>query len=74
MEDHAASGAAKTGEPALPTTPEQAWTGPYTLDTCPVSGEKLGSMGDPSVKMYDGREVRFCGGGGGLAHTPQRPA
>jgi YHS domain-containing protein len=33
---------------------------PYTLDTCPVAGGKLGSMGDPVVKVYDGREVRFC--------------
>lgn len=33
---------------------------PYTLETCPVSGEKLGSMGAPVVKAYDGREVRFC--------------
>lgn len=33
---------------------------PYTLSTCPVSGEPLGSMGDPIVKEIDGREVRFC--------------
>src|SRR5690606_17275643 len=33
---------------------------PYTLDTCAVSGEKLGSMGDPVVKAYDGREIKFC--------------
>lgn len=33
---------------------------PYLLDTCPVSGEKLGGMGKPVVKVYDGREVRFC--------------
>ncbi len=33
---------------------------PYTLDVCPVSGQKLGTMGDPVVKQYDGREVRFC--------------
>ncbi len=33
---------------------------PYTLSTCPVSGEALGSMGDPVVKVIDGREVRFC--------------
>ena len=33
---------------------------PYTLGTCPISGGKLGSMGDPVVKVYDGREVRFC--------------
>ncbi|UYV11900.1 MAG: hypothetical protein NCW75_11395 [Phycisphaera sp.] len=39
---------------------EKPWTGPYALDTCPVSGGKLGSMGDPIVKTYDGREVRFC--------------
>src|SRR5438552_6138819 len=35
---------------------------PYPLETCIVSGEKLGSpgMGKPVVKEYDGREVRFC--------------
>ncbi len=36
---------------------------PYALETCPVSGGKLGSMGDPVVRQYDGREVRFCCGG-----------
>jgi hypothetical protein len=33
---------------------------PYLLDICPISGEKLGSMGDPIVEVIDGREVRFC--------------
>jgi len=33
---------------------------PYPFDTCPISGEKLGSMGEPFVKMYEGREIRFC--------------
>jgi hypothetical protein len=33
---------------------------PYPLGTCVVSGEKLGSMGKPIVKEYDGREVRLC--------------
>lgn len=33
---------------------------PYPLDTCALSGEKLGSMGDPVVKVIEGREVRFC--------------
>ena len=33
---------------------------PYPFDNCPVTGEKLGSMGDPVVKVYDSREVRFC--------------
>lgn len=32
----------------------------YTLGTCPISGEELGGMGDPIVKVYHGREVRFC--------------
>lgn len=41
--------------------PAEAVVGdPYTLDTCPVSGEKLGSMGDPVVKVHEGREVRLC--------------
>lgn len=33
---------------------------PYTLATCPVSGEKLGSMGDPIVLEADGSEVKLC--------------
>lgn len=33
---------------------------PYPLDTCPISGNKLGAMGDADIKVYDGREVRFC--------------
>jgi len=32
----------------------------YPLDTCIVSGNRLGSMGDPITKVYDGREVKFC--------------
>jgi YHS domain-containing protein len=35
----------------------------YPLDYCIVTGEKLGSMGDPVVRVYNGREVRFCCGG-----------
>ncbi|MHC4414982.1 MAG: hypothetical protein ACYS0G_06845 [Planctomycetota bacterium] len=33
---------------------------PYPLDTCPVSGKQLGSMGPPIVMMHEGREVRLC--------------
>ncbi len=33
---------------------------PYPFDTCPITGKKLGSMGDPLTTVYDGREVRFC--------------
>ncbi|RNC80998.1 MAG: hypothetical protein ED559_04125 [Phycisphaera sp.] len=42
------------------TTDAEPWTDSFSLDTCPVSGGKLGSMGDPVLKVYDGREVRFC--------------
>lgn len=54
---------------ATPSTPDTATTETrkqiihshsYTLDTCPVSGEKLGSMGDPVVIKHGNREVRFC--------------
>lgn len=33
---------------------------PYTLNVCAVSGEELGSMGEPIVMEVDGREVRLC--------------
>jgi len=32
----------------------------YPIDTCIVSGKKLGSAGDPVIATYKGREVRFC--------------
>jgi YHS domain-containing protein len=33
---------------------------PYTLETCAVSGEKLGEMGKPFVFEYKGQEVKLC--------------
>ena len=33
---------------------------PYPLETCVVSGEKLGEMGAPSVFIYQGQEIKFC--------------
>lgn len=33
---------------------------PYPLDTCLVSGEKLGEMGAPHVIIHEGREIKFC--------------
>ena len=33
---------------------------PYTLKTCPVSGEKLGEMGKPYVFTNDTREIKLC--------------
>jgi len=32
----------------------------YAADTCPISGEKLGSMGDAYDYVYAGKLVRFC--------------
>lgn len=32
----------------------------YTSDTCIVSGNKLGSMGDPVTIVHNGQEVKFC--------------
>lgn len=33
---------------------------PYTSDVCIVTDNKLGSMGDPVVKVYGNQEVKFC--------------
>ncbi|MBP6782474.1 MAG: hypothetical protein KA152_01705 [Verrucomicrobiales bacterium] len=33
---------------------------PYPLKVCLVSGEELGTMGKPVVKVYDGKEIKFC--------------
>lgn len=35
----------------------------YPLETCVVSGQKLGKMGDPVEFVYGNRLVRFCCGG-----------
>ena len=32
----------------------------YPLKTCIVSGEKLDSMGQPVVKVFNGQEIKFC--------------
>lgn len=33
---------------------------PYTLDTCIVSGDKLGGMGEAVTVIREGREIKFC--------------
>jgi len=48
---------------AKPVDSSKQLAEPYPLSTCPVLGGKLGGMGDPVIKLYDGREVRFCCGG-----------
>lgn len=32
----------------------------YSLETCIVTDSKLGSMGDPVTKVYNGQEIKFC--------------
>lgn len=56
---------------------DQAWIASqvdgYPLETCPVSGEKLGSMGEPVDVLYGTRLVRLCckGCAKGLKKDPQ---
>ena len=33
---------------------------PYPLNTCVVTGEKLGEMGKPYAFVYDGQEYKLC--------------
>ena len=33
---------------------------PYPLDVCLVTGNSLGSMGDPVSIVYEGQELKFC--------------
>ena len=44
------------------STPSKAYvnTDGYPLDVCVVSGEKLGTMGDPFVIKHDGKTVKLC--------------
>lgn len=49
-----------TATATVAVTSEVSDAGKYPLNTCPVSNETLGEMGDPVVKVYDGREVKFC--------------
>jgi YHS domain-containing protein len=44
------SAASQAGEPPKP----------YPLQTCLISGEKLGGMGTPVVYVYEGQEYKFC--------------
>lgn len=48
-------------QPPLPIAkPVALAPGSYPLEVCIVSGKRLGSMGEPILKNYDGREVRLC--------------
>lgn len=49
-------GQAGAGVPAGDTAAAK----PYPLDVCIVSGEKLGTMGEPIVTVYQGQQIKFC--------------
>ncbi len=52
----ACSGSMAAADAATDTTKPK----PYTLPTCIVSGDKLGTMGDAVVVVRAGREIKFC--------------
>lgn len=54
--------APKPAAPPAPAKPAAAQRSgdAYPLPNCPISDSKLGSMGDAVVKIYEGREIRFC--------------
>lgn len=41
-------------------TPHSPPPKPDLLATCPVSGDKLGEMGQPFVFVYKGQQVKLC--------------
>ena len=47
-------------EADAPASEETAAVKPYPLDICLVSGEKLGSMGEPVSIVHEGQEIKFC--------------
>ena len=44
--------------PAVEATADTTET--YPMTTCPVSGEELGSMGDPVIVEHEGTTVKLC--------------
>ena len=48
------------GSSARADTSTNAPAKPDKMTTCPVSGEKLGEMGNPYVFVYQGQEVKLC--------------
>lgn len=51
---------AEVVESDAPAAEETAAVKPYPLDVCIVSGEKLGSMGEPITMVHEGQEIKFC--------------
>ncbi len=47
-------------DPPVKPAPLSMDAKPWPLTTCPVSNEKLGSMGAPLVFVFDGQQVKLC--------------
>jgi len=47
-------------EPAAVEAVETVPVAEYPLEVCIVSGEELGSMGEPTALVHEGQEVKFC--------------
>jgi hypothetical protein len=58
--DHAQPAAIET---QIHASDEIAQAKPYPLYVCIVSDEKLGSMGEPVVRVHNQQVVKFCCGG-----------
>jgi hypothetical protein len=54
------STATSTETPTETAAAETTAAVPYPLDVCVVSGEELGSMGEPVVIVHEGRQIKFC--------------
>lgn len=46
--------------PTTETTTAITDTDAYPMTTCPVSGEELGSMGEPVIVQHEGTTVKLC--------------
>jgi YHS domain-containing protein len=47
-------------KPAKPDDVAGESSKPYPLETCLISGEKLGEMGEPYEIVFEGRQLKFC--------------
>lgn len=60
LSESASGGCCGAMTPVADTGKTDAKAKAYPLDTCVVSGEKLGEMGDPFVFTHEGQEIKLC--------------
>jgi hypothetical protein len=54
------AGCNSTGSGTTSSAPAGGAAKAYPLEVCLVSGEKLGSMGEPVVLVHQGQEIKLC--------------